>query len=72
MTTLEKTLFYAGILLILGSAVARIAHVIELEQAYFLMLIGAALQFNGQSRYSRRLRLRVEELEELQQPRGRK
>ena len=63
MTTLEKTLFYAGLALILGSALARISHVIELEQAYFLMLIGAALQFNGQNRYNRRLVKRIEELE---------
>ncbi|RFP65963.1 hypothetical protein D0N36_05705 [Hymenobacter lapidiphilus] len=63
MTTLEKLLFYFGVALILGSALARVSHVIELEQAYFLMLIGAALEFNGQSRYNRRLRQRIEELE---------
>ncbi|OWP64105.1 hypothetical protein CDA63_05080 [Hymenobacter amundsenii] len=63
MTTLEKILFYAGLALILGSTLARISHVIELEQAYFLMLIGAALQFNGQNRYNRRLVKRIEELE---------
>lgn len=63
MTTLEKFLFYCGVALILGSALARISHVIELEPAYFLMLLGAALQFNGQNRYNRRLRQRIEELE---------
>lgn len=63
MTTLEKALFYTGLALILGSALARISQVIELEQAYFLMLIGAALQFNGQNRYNRRLRQRIDELE---------
>lgn len=63
MTTLEKTLFYVGIILILGSALARISHTIESTQAHFLILIGAALQFNGQARYNRRLVKRIEELE---------
>ena len=63
MTTIEKLLFYFGLALILGSALAQVSHVIELEQAYFLMLLGAALEFNGQARYNRRLRLRIEELE---------
>ncbi|SET06000.1 hypothetical protein [Hymenobacter actinosclerus] len=63
MTTLEKFLFYFGVALILGSALARVSHAIESEQSHFLILIGAALQFNAQSRYNRRLRQRIEELE---------
>lgn len=63
MTTSEKIIFYLGVALILGSALARIFHYLPLEQTSVYLLLGTLLQFNGLIRYNRRLRKRIEELE---------
>lgn len=63
MTTLEKTLLYSGVALIMGSVLASILDYYDPKSSFFILMLGTALQFNGQNRYNRRLRQRIEELE---------
>jgi len=64
MNSFEKTLYYAGSLLIIALVGVRIFHLVDPGWAMIGVLLGTVLITNAYSRYARRLAQRNQELEE--------
>ncbi|AYA36074.1 hypothetical protein D3Y59_02770 [Hymenobacter oligotrophus] len=63
MNAYEKPLYYTSLLLLIGTMVLRLLHLVRPETAISLLVLGTMFLGIAYQRYTRRLNTRIAELE---------